>query len=48
MNQIFTIIATILFAILGGGATLYLLISIPAVFIYKVYRCIRYKKSLYD
>lgn len=48
MNQIFITIVTILFGIIGGGSTLFLVISIPAVVIYKIVRSIRYKISLYD
>lgn len=37
--------------IVGGGvgiiSTLYMVLSIPAVLVWKVYRKIRYKKSLY-
>lgn len=48
MNQIFITIITILFGIIGGGSTLYLTISIPAVLIYKIFRSIKYRVSLYD
>lgn len=48
MNQIFITIVTILFGIIGGGSTLYLLFSIPAVVVYKIFRSIKYKISLYD
>lgn len=48
MNQIFITLITILFGIIGGGATIYLTISIPAVIVYKIVRSIKYKISLYD
>ncbi len=48
MNQIFIIIITILFGIIGGGATIYLTLSIPAVLVYKFYRKFKYKISLFE
>lgn len=48
MNQIFITIITILFGIVGGGSTLFLSLSIPAVIIFKIVRIIKYKISLFD
>ena len=48
MNQFFITLVTILFGIVGGGSTLFLTIGIPAVFIYKVVRSVKYKISLFD
>lgn len=48
MNQIFITIITILFGIVGGGSTLFLTLSIPAVIIFKIVRSIKYKISLFD
>lgn len=48
MNQTFTIIIMILFGLVGGLSSLYLLFSIPAVIVYKIARCIKYGKSMYD
>lgn len=48
MNQIFITLITILFGVIGGGATIYLTFSIPAVIIYKIVRSVKYKISLYD
>lgn len=48
MSQIFITLITILFGIIGGGATIYLTISIPAVIVYKIVRSVKYKISLYD
>ena len=48
MNQFFITLVTILFVIVGGGSTLFLTISIPAVIIYKMVRSIKYKISMFD
>lgn len=48
MNQIFITIITIIFGIVGGGSTLVLTISIPAIIVYKIIRSVKYKISLYD
>lgn len=48
MNEITAWIMFILMAIMGGTTTLYLLIAFPAVFIWKVYRAIRYGYKLTD
>ncbi len=48
MNQVFITIVTILFGIVGGGSTIFLTIGIPAVLIFKIYRSIKYKISLFD
>lgn len=48
MNQIVTLIITILFCLVGGLSTLYLLVGIPGVIAYKIVRCVKDHKSLYD
>ncbi len=48
MNQFFITIITIIFGIVGGGSTLVLTISIPAIIVYKIIRSVKYKISLYD
>ena len=48
MNQIFITIVTILFGISGGLTSLYLLLSIPAIIVFKIFRCVKYGKSIYD
>ena len=48
MNQIFITIITIIFGIVGGGSTLVLTISIPAIIVYKIIRSVKYKISLFD
>ena len=48
MNQIVITIITILFGLIGGLTSLYLLLSIPAIIIFKIFRCVKYGKSMYD
>lgn len=48
MNQIVTIIFVIFMAIIGGGSTIFLVISLPAVIIWKIYRKFRYGYKLTD
>lgn len=48
MNNIVSDIMFALMAILGGGTTLYLLISLPATIIWKFYRKLSCGKSLTD
>ena len=48
MNQIVTYIIFILMAIIGGGSSLVLLISLPAMIIWKIYRKIRYGYRITD
>lgn len=48
MSQILTMVAMVIFCIIGGLSSLYLLFSLPAVIIYKLSRCIKYGKSMYD
>ena len=48
MNQIIITIITILFGLIGGLTSLYLLLSIPAIIIFKIFRCVKYGKSMYD
>ena len=48
MNQILITIITIFFALIGGVTSLYLLLSIPVILIYKIFRCFKYGKSMYD
>ena len=48
MNQIVTMIFVIFMAIIGGGSTIFLVISLPAVIIWKIYRKFRYGYKLTD
>ena len=48
MNQIGTIIMLVVMSVLGGGSTLFLLLSLPAVLIWKIYRKVRYGFKLTD
>lgn len=48
MNQVFSMIAFVIMAIVGGGTTLYLLISFPAVIIWKIYRKIKFGYKITD
>ena len=42
MNQIFSYILVAIMALLGGGTSLALVIMLPAVIIWKIYRRVRY------
>ena len=48
MNQIVTMIFVIFMATIGGGSTIFLVISLPAVIIWKIYRKFRYGYKLTD
>lgn len=48
MNQIFFYIIFGIMAIVGGGTSLVLLLSIPVVIIWKIYRKIRYGYKITD
>ena len=48
MNEIVTIIMLVLMGVLGGGSTLFLVIAMPVVLIWKIYRKIRYGYKLTD
>jgi len=48
MNNIVTSIMFALMAVLGGGTTLYLVVSLPATIIWKFYRKLCYGKKLTD
>lgn len=48
MNEVMTWIMFILMAIMGGTTTIYLIIALPAVIIWKIYRAIRYGYKLTD
>lgn len=48
MNQIVGWIIFALMAVLGGGASLFLVVSLPVVIIWKIYRKIRYGYKLTD
>lgn len=41
MNQFFVTVYFIIMLIIGGGATLYLILALPATIIWKIYRCIK-------
>ena len=42
MNQIFSVVIFAVMALMGGGSSLFMLISIPAVIGWKIYRMVRY------
>lgn len=48
MNNVVTIISFVTMAIMGGVSSLYLVISLPVVIIWKIYRKIRYGYKLTD
>ena len=48
MNQIFSYIVFGIMAIMGGGTSLFLVISLPAVIIWKIYRKIKYGYKITD
>ena len=48
MGQIFTVIMIIFMAVVGGGSTIFLVISLPAVIIWKIYRKFKYGYRLTD
>ena len=48
MSQILRMIFLVIMAIVGGLPTLFLVISFPAVIIWKIYRCIRYGYKITD
>lgn len=48
MKQIFLYLFFGIMAIMGGGTSLFLVISLPAVIIWKIYRKIRYGYKITD
>ena len=48
MNQIFSYILFGIMAIMGGGTSLFLVVSLPAVIIWKIYRKIKYGYKITD
>ena len=48
MKQIFSYLFFGIMAIMGGGTSLLLVISLPAVIIWKIYRKIRYGYKITD
>ena len=48
MNQLVTWILFILMILVGGGVSLYLVVSLPVVIIWKIYRCIHYGYKFTD
>ena len=48
MEQIFSYLIFGIMAIMGGGISLFLVISLPAVIIWKIYRKIRYGYKITD
>ena len=48
MNQIAGWIIFALMAVLGGGASLFLVVSLPGIILWKIYRMIRYGYKLTD
>lgn len=47
MKDIFTYIVVAFMGIVGGGASLYILLSLPVMLIWKLHRKIRYGISMY-
>ena len=48
MGHILTVIMVVIMAIIGGGSTIFLVVSLPAVIIWKIYRKIKYGYKLTD
>ncbi len=48
MNQIFSYIIFGIMAIMGGGSSLFIVISLPAVIIWKICRKIKYGYKITD
>ena len=48
MNQILTYIIFGIMAVMGGGTSLFLVISLPTVIIWKIYRKIKYGYKITD
>jgi len=48
MNQIFSNIIFGIMAIMGGGTSLFLVISLPVVIIWKIFRKIKYGYKITD
>lgn len=48
MKQIFSYLIFGIMAIMGGGTSLFFVISLPAVIIWKIYRKIRYGYKITD
>ena len=48
MENVFSVIMVVLMALLGGLPTIYLTVSIPVVLGQKIYRKVKYGRSLFD
>ncbi|MGN0245787.1 MAG: hypothetical protein ACI4DK_07460 [Lachnospiraceae bacterium] len=48
MSNILTMVMLVIMGIVGGLSSIVLVLSFPAVLIWKIYRKIRYGYSLYD
>ena len=48
MYRVFIMILFGFMAILGGGSSIYMLVSIPAIIIWKIYRKVKYGYKLTD
>ena len=48
MENVFSVIMVALMGVLGGLPTLYLTVSIPVVLGQKIYRKVKYGRSLFD
>ena len=48
MNQVFLYIVFGLMAVMGGGSSLYLVVSMPAIIIWKIYRHFKYGYKITD
>ena len=48
MNNVATLIMFVFMAIVGGCSTVYCIVALIVMILYKLYRKIRYGTSLYD
>ena len=48
MGSVITYIVFILMCIMGGGSSIFVVLGIPAIVIWKIYRAVRYGKKLTD
>lgn len=48
MSNILTIVMLVIMGVVGGLSSILLVLSFPAILIWKIYRKIRYRYSLYD
>ena len=48
MNQVLSTILTVIMAIMGGGATLFMLVALPVTLVWKFYRKLKYGYKMTD